>query len=286
MSAAARGRLELLAAAVLFSTGGAAIKATALTSWQVAGFRSLVAAGAVALLIPSSRRRWSPRVLAVASAYASTLVLFVLANKLTTAANAIFLQATAPLYLLLLGPLLLREPVRGSDLFLILVMACGMGLFFAGEQAPSRTAPDPWHGNVLGAFSGLSWAMTVAGLRWIGGRAKGAEPGMAAVAAGNLIAGLFCLPMAFPVARTALADWLVLLYLGVFQVGLAYLLLTRGVRHATALEASLLLLAEPALNPIWAWLVHGERPGPPAVLGGVLILASSLWRTVRAGQRE
>ena len=286
MSAAARGRLELLAAAVLFSTGGAAIKATTLTSWQVAGFRSLIAAMAVALFIPSSRRHWSWRVLVVAAAYASTLVLFVLANKLTTAANAIFLQATGPLYLLLLGPVLLREPIRRSDVLLILVMACGMGLFFVGEQAPSRTAPDPWRGNVFGAFSGLSWALTIAGLRWIAGRAEGSEPGMAAVAAGNVIAGLVCLPMALPVVEAAASDWLVLIYLGVFQVGLAYLCLTRGVRHATALEASLLLLAEPALNPIWAWLVHTERPGTLAIFGGGLILASSVLRSVWTIRRE
>jgi drug/metabolite transporter (DMT)-like permease len=286
MSAAARGRLELLAAAVLFSTGGAAIKATTLTSWQVAGFRSLIAALAVALFIPASRRRWSWRVLVVAAAYASTLVLFVLANKLTTAANAIFLQASGPLYLLLLGPLLLREPIRRSDVLLILVMAGGMGLFFVGEQAPSRTAPDPWRGNLLGAFSGLSWALTIAGLRWIAGRAKGSEPGMAAVAAGNVLAGLVCLPKALPVAQAASSDWVALFYLGVFQVGLAYLCLTRGVRQATALEASLLLLAEPALNPIWAWLVHAERPGAFAILGGMLILVSSLLRAVWTIRRE
>src|SRR5688500_15647594 len=105
-------RLQVLAAALLFSTGGAAVKATTLTAWQVAGFRSGIAALAVFLLVPAARRGWTWHVVPVGVAYAATLVLFVTANKLTTAANAIFLQASAPLYMLAFGPLLLREPVR------------------------------------------------------------------------------------------------------------------------------------------------------------------------------
>ncbi|MGH7585251.1 MAG: DMT family transporter, partial [Gemmatimonadales bacterium] len=107
MNLALRSRLELLGAAAIFSTGGAAIKATTLTSWQVASFRSGIAAIAVLALVAASRRGWSWRTLVVGTTYAVTLTLFVVANKLTTSANAIFLQATAPLYLLLLGPWLL-----------------------------------------------------------------------------------------------------------------------------------------------------------------------------------
>jgi drug/metabolite transporter (DMT)-like permease len=109
-------RLLVLSAALLFSTGGAAIKATALTGWQVASFRSGIAAVVLLLCMPAWRRVWHPRTLAVGAAYAATMILFVLANKLTTATNTIFLQYTAPLYLLLLAPWLLREPVRLSDL--------------------------------------------------------------------------------------------------------------------------------------------------------------------------
>src|SRR6185436_18210309 len=107
-----RARLLLIAAAALFSTGGAAIKATSLTGWQVASFRSAVAAAALAAFLPGARRRWTWGTVAVGAAYAATMVLFVLSNKLTTAANTIFLQSTAPLYLLLLGPWLLHEPIR------------------------------------------------------------------------------------------------------------------------------------------------------------------------------
>lgn len=235
---------------------------------------------AVLALIPAARRGWTWRTLVVGCAYAATLILFVQATKLTTAANAIFLQSTAPLYLLLLGPWLLKEKVRRADLWLMLLVGVGVTLFFVGRQAPLRTAPDPVTGNVLAVISGAAWALTLAGLRWLGHHGGGGDPGMATVAVGNALAFLVCLPKALPVTFS-LHDTVVIGYLGVFQIGLAYLFLTRGVRRISALECSLLLLAEPALNPVWAALVHGERPGFLNVVGGVLILAASLGRALR-----
>ncbi len=277
-------RLQALAAAVLFSTGGAAIKSTAMSSWQVAGFRSGVAAAVILLFLPAARRNWNARVLAAASAYAATLVLYVMANKLTTAANATFLQAAAPLYLLLLGPWLLKEPVCRRDLLFMALLAAGMAAFFAGGQTPAGTAPDPLSGNWYGVGSGVAWALTLIGLRWAGTRGDGA--GMAAVAAGNLIAFAVCLPRALPVHDSAPADWLVVGYLGIFQIGLAYLLLTAAARRLSALELSLLVLAEPALNPVWAWIAHGERPGVWALAGGALILGATLARTLAESRRK
>jgi drug/metabolite transporter, DME family len=269
-------RLLLLAVAFLFSTGGAAIKATTLTNWQVACFRSVIAGAAILALVPSSRRGWTGRHLLVALAYASTMILYVTANKLTTAANAIFLQSTAPLYLLLLGPWLLRERLRGTDIPLALVVAVGMAMFFAGAQSAAATAPDPLRGNVVAAVSGVAWALTVAGLRWLGKGGTTEVSAMPAVVAGNAIAFLVCLPMAFPVEGAGTADLAVVVYLGFFQVGLAYALMTRALRHVPAFEASAVLLAEPAMNPLWAHLLHGESPGPWAVGGGALILAATL----------
>ena len=268
-------RLLLLAAAFLFSTGGAAIKATTLTSWQVACFRSMAATVALVALVPAARRGWTRHSLIAALPYAATMVLFVLANKLTTSANAIFLQSTAPLYLLLLGPWLLKEPLRRADLLLAAVVGLGMALFFIGSERVVATAPDPVKGNLIAAASGAAWALTIAGLRWLG---RGADPeaGMATVAAGNLMAVAITLPMALPVARIAPADWMAIAYLGVFQIGLAYACLTRAMRHVPAFEAGALLLVEPALNPVWAYAAHGERPSLWAVAGGALILAAAL----------
>jgi drug/metabolite transporter, DME family len=268
-------RLQLLGAALLFSTGGAAIKATALSAWQVASFRSGIAALALLLLLPAARRGWSPRVLLVALAYAATLTLFVLANRLTTSANTIFLQSTAPLYILLLGPWLLKEPVRRSDLTFMGALAVGLSLFFVAAEAPVATAPDPLAGNVLATLSGLCWALTMVGLRWLGAEGKG-EAGVATVALGNVVAFLAALPMALPVAAVGVSDWAIVSYLGVFQIAGAYVLLTAGIRHVRALEASILLLVEPALNPVWAWLVHGEVPSRWGMAGGAVILGAMI----------
>lgn len=276
-------RLQVVGAAVLFSTGGAAIKWCSLTGWQVASLRSAIAFGAILLLVPQARRRWDRRTWLVGTAYAGMLVLYVLANKLTTAANTIFLQDTAPLYVLLLGPLLLGERFRRSDLRVMLTMGAGMMLFFLGTQPRFATAPDPVKGNILAASAGLFWALTILGLRWLA-RDGNAGASAAAAACGNLIAFLAGLPLALPLEQVTASDVGSIVYLGLAQVGLAYVLLTRGMRRIPALETSLLLLVEPVLNPVWAWLVHGETPGRWAILGGVLILGATVWRTLESGE--
>lgn len=276
-------RLEVLAAAFLFSTGGAAVKAVSLTGWQTASLRSGVAAVALLALVPQARRRWTWSVGLVSLAYAGTLSLFVLANKLTTAANAIFLQSTGPLYLLFLGPLILHEPARRRDLIPLSVMALGLLCFFLGDQSPQRTAPNPWAGNILGALSGLTWALTLAGLRWFGKQGSGST---AAVAAGNVIAFCCCLPGAISTQfAPTVTDLAIIAYLGVFQIGLAYWMLTRAVTRLPALETSMLVLLEPALNPLWTWLVHGEQVGPLAMAGGLAILGATAGM-VLAGARK
>jgi DME family drug/metabolite transporter len=273
-----RHRLMLLAAATLFSTGGAAIKAASVSSWQVASFRSAVASVTLLLLFPAARKLGNWRLWPVGLAYSGTLVLFVLSTRLTTAANAIFLQSTAPLYLLALAPLLLHEHIRRSDLLFLAAIGAGMALVLLGDTSPAATAPNPALGDRFGAAAGLAWAFTVAGLRWLGRHSTG-NAAIPAVAAGNLIAFLSCLPMALPMASIGTADLLVLLYLGVVQIGLAYFFVTRALRHVPAFEATALLLLEPALNPVWTWLVHHERPGARAIAGGLVILSATLVQT-------
>ena len=272
-------RLSVLAAALLFSGGGAGIKACALTSWQVASFRSGIAAVAVWLMMPEARRGYTRPVWLVSLAYAATVLLFVLANKLTTSANTIFLQSTAPLYILLLAPALLREKTRPFDLLVVGLLAVGLSFFFIGAEPPVKTAPNPVAGNILAAIAGITWALTVMGLRWIG-RAGGSSGSVSAVVvAGNAIAFLTALPFALPVAAARPLDWAIVGGLGVVQIGVAYVFLTRALRHVPALEASVLLLLEPALNPLWAWIVHGERPGPWENAGGLLILGTTALKT-------
>jgi drug/metabolite transporter (DMT)-like permease len=280
-------RLLLFAAAFLFSTGGAAIKACSLSGWQIAGFRSGIAAIALWVFLPEARRCWTWRNLFIGGAYAATLILFVLANRSTTSANAIFLQSTTPLYLLLLGPLVLREPIRRVDIAVISAVAAGALLLLSGSPEFAKTAPDPARGNILALGSGLTWAITLTGLRWLAKRTRYAESAAGTVIVGNCIAFAVCLPQALPVAHSTAADWAVLLYLGVFQVGLAYLTLARSIRHVPGLEAATLLLVEPVFNPVWTWLIQGEQPGVPALAGGGIIIAATLagtWWQTRAGR--
>lgn len=299
----------MLAAALLFSTGGAAIKATTLTAWQVAGLRSGIAVLALVLLLPGARRPWRHGwgIVGVGAAYGATLVLFVIGNKLTTAANTIFLQSTAPLYVLALAPWWLGERARRRDLVYMAALAAGLSLFFVGQRQPDALAPDPLTGNLLAALAGVTWGLTLLGLRSLGRRddldAGGAVgsgspggAGAAAVMVGNLFAFAVCLPAALPglAPVTGIAsvqgigprDWAIVVFLGVFQVAIAYVFLTRGLRRVGALEASLLLLVEPVLNPIWAWLFHGEEPGGWALTGGAVILTATLAKSVVDARRS
>lgn len=284
-------RLQIVAAAGLFSTGGAAIKATSFDGLSgglaTACLRSGVAAIAIALFLPRSRRNWSLRTLLVGATFAVTLILFVAANKLTTSANTIFLQSTAPLWIAVSAPFLLRERVNRLDVMFMAILGAGLALFFVDSPDPVSTAPQPLLGNLLAVVSGVGWAGTVMGLRWLG-RREGTDSAAAATVAGNLIAFVICLPTAIGPAREAAGeDWLLIVYLGVVQIGLAYVFVTKAMPHLRALEVSLLLYVEPALNPIWSWLIHGETVGALSIAGGVVILGATgakAWWDNRTGR--
>ena len=275
-----RYRLQLLAAALLFSTGGAAIKAVTLTNWQVASFRSGIAAIFFFAVFRDARRQWSWRMAAPAGAYAATLVTFAIANRLTTSADAIFLQSTAPFYVLLMSQWLLDERVRRSDIVYMAAILAGMTVFFIGAEPAAVTAPDPARGNVIAAASGAAYAGLLVGLRWLA-RGKAGGAAVATVALGNAIACLSTLPLALPVVSATPGAIAVLLYLGVIQIGVAYLCLARAISHVPALEASMLLMLEPAMNPVITWLVHGERPGWLQLTGGAVILGATAIHTWR-----
>ncbi len=268
-------RLLLLAAAVLWSSAGAVIKLSALDAWQLAGGRALVAAVFLAVAVPSARRRPSLRLLLVAIAYACTTVLFVLSNKLTTAANAIFLQDTAPLWVLLLSPWVLGErPTRG-ELLSIPVFGAGMALFFLDQLSPGQLA-----GNLVALAAGVAFAASILGLRRLG------PEGPAALVWGNLLAAAVTLPL-WPLGPAAgAADLWAVAFLGVFQLGLSYLCFSLGLRGTPAVEASLLVLLEPVLNPIWTYLFAGERPGAWALAGGAVVLLATTWRTLQPWLQE
>jgi len=270
-------RFEVVAAALLFSTGGAAIKTAAFSGMQVASIRSGIAAAAL-LFWMRGRVAWSWPALAIGVVYAATLTLFVTSTKLTTAANAIFLQSTAPLSIVILAPLLLGERFRSRDLVFLAAVGAGLGLCFAGRPEATATAPDPATGNLLGVICSLTWALTLMGLRW--GQRYGERTGISAVIVGNAMACAVGGPFLVPLPSASAGEWLTMAYLGLFQIAAAYIFLTSAVAHLPALDVSLLLLLEPVLNPIWTWLVRGEEPGIWALVGGAIIVIATAGKAI------
>lgn len=276
--------------AALFASGGALLKACDFPSLQRAGVRAAIAAMTIFVLLPEARRWPNARILRLLPAYFGATVLFVVANSLTTAANAIFLQSAAPLWLVLLGPLLLHEKPTRRDLLTLVGVFAGMALFFVAPAEVLATAPNPRLGDWFAIASGLSYALLLVGMRWLSRAGAGEQS--AAVAWGNLLT--FPIAMALmpvfgqqPSAGRA-SDWTVILVLGVLQVGLAYAIMVRAISHVPAMRASLVMMIEPVLNSVLAWLVHGEAPHWLGALGGALILgtvASSTLLPGRSGAR-
>jgi len=253
---------------VLWSTGGLFIKWTSLSGLELSFGRSLLAAITVAIF---TRREGFGlnKITALASAlYAALLVLFVLATKETTAANAIFLQYTAPVYLLVFEPLFYKEKFRSRDLLVVIACIVGMSLFFVGQLRPQDVT-----GNFLALASGLCFACYFLLLR----HSKARKVNRASsVIYGNLLVVLIAAPAGLQaLPHMHRLDALSVIYLGVVQIGLAYTLFTaamaRGVR---SLDAGIVGYIEPVLNPIWVFVVLGERPAQWALVGGAIIVVA------------
>ena len=278
-------RLLLLATALLFSTGGAAIKAASVTSWQVAGYRAGIAVLVLWIGLPEARRALNWQAALIGCAHAATFILFVTANRLTTSTNAVLLQSAYPFFVLLMGPLVLKERLTRLDLAVMGGVLTGTALILSGSEQAAGRGTNPFAGNIAAAFSGLTWAITLVGFRWLSRRRTGPDTAGATMIAGNLIAFVVCLPMALQGPAMGRVDWAVVLYLGFFQVGLAYILMTRSLPHVPVVEATTLLLAEPVFNPVWTFLLHGEKPSVMALVGGAVILTAAVSGTwVRARQ--
>jgi drug/metabolite transporter (DMT)-like permease len=272
--------LFVLAAALLWSTGGLFIKATPLDAFQLSFGRSLCAAVTVAVLTRHEGFRANGLTLVSSVLYAALLLLFVMANKLTTAANAIFLQYTAPVYVLVLEPLLFKERFRRGDIFVVAACVAGMSLFFVGQLRPQDVS-----GNLTALASGVCFALFLLSLRHP--RAAGVNRA-SSVIYGNLLLCLVTLPWFVPaVGELTTRDALIVLYLGVVQIGLAYTLFTLGMaRGVRSLDAGVVGYIEPMLNPVWVFLFLGERPAGWAIVGGCVIIAAVFVHTVALARRK
>lgn len=269
-----RGVLLVALAALLWSTGGIGIKGIPDTALKVAFYRSAIAAVVLLAWFRPWRIRLSlPFIIAIVS-YACCLTTFVIATKWTTAANAIFLQYSGVIWVLLFSPVVLKEPLRGRDVLAIAAALFGMALFFVHEFEARGMA-----GNLMAVVSGLFFAALIMSLRFQ--RGASAE---AAVTWGNVLTSFALLP--FVAGNLALTpkSMGVLMFLGVFQIALAYAFFVAGLKYVTATQASLTGMLEPIANPIWVFLFLREQPHALAIVGGVIVLAAIAWHTWVAGR--
>lgn len=259
----------LLMSAVLWSLAGVLIKSVHGEAMALAGARSAIAVPVMLACIGRPRFALSKEQVGGAIAYALTVGLFVFATRMTTAANAIFLQYTAPIYVAIVGRWYLGERALPIDWLVIAIALGGIALFFVDKLSVSG-----FWGNIVALGSGLSFAALVLLLR----KERSGSPVISALL-GNAIVAIVGLPFLLR-SHFSSTDLWVLLLLGVFQLGLPYVFYTAAIKHVTALEATLITLLEPVLNPTWVMLALGERPGVWAMFGGMLVLIAVLARGV------
>lgn len=273
--------LLVLLAVLLWSTGGLFIKLTTLNAVHVNLGRALFAAIIVGIFIAVRRElKFDWFIIFTSLFYAATLTSFVYANKNTTAANAIFLQYTAPVYILIFAPLLLKEKFRVTDLITVIVCLIGMSFFFLeAPNAQNVLATNIFAGNIAGLVSGVCLGLYFVLLRHP--RSLKFNPALS-VFYGNLIIIIFMLPFVLLDPQTpTTVDFLAISYLGVFQIGIAYILFTYGLaRGVRSLDASIIGFVEPLLNPVWVFLFIKETPSKWAIIGGAIIIGAIILHTL------
>lgn len=280
---AGRGRLLVLVAAVLWSVGGLLLKSPPMQALPLeyrgpvlACYRALFAAACLLPLVPWRAVRWRPMLVPMVVAFAAMNVLYVTAVTRTTAAAAIFLQYTATVWAFVFGWVFLREPIDRGNLVALGFAVAGIGWIVAGDWNGGNFA-----GNLIALGSGFSYAGVIFTFRWL----RDENPAWL-VALSHLMSGLVLLPWVLALGITPTpAQWGVTALLGAVQMALPYVLFARAVQSVSAQEASLLLLIEPVLNPLWVWLFWGEQVGPATWIGGSLILGGLAIRYLFFPQR-
>ena len=281
------GPLALIICSVLWSTGGIFLKNIDLNGIAIAGIRSFIS-GCFMLLVTRQGLHFSIRdekgsldkestivYWLAALFYAITMISFVAANKLTTSANAILLQYTSPLYIILLAPFLTGEKNRVSDYITVLGVMLGIVLFFAdGLESGNQ------FGNILAAFSGISYALATIFMR----RCRGYSGG--AMALSHLITAVVCIPFVIQSGIPDLKSFLFLLLVGIVSIGIPSILYTIGIRNVRALTASFITMLEPVLNPVWVIIFAGEIPSLKTICGGLLILGFIMVRSIIQNRKK
>lgn len=274
-----RAILLLVAASIFWSTGGLAIKLIPWSAQAIAGVRGLVSGLTLLFLFHLRYHRWpslpDKGVVAVAVCYATLTHTFVIANKLTTSANAILLQYTAPAWMLLMAAFFLKEKIKMRDVVSVAVIFAGMSMFFLDGLSPGGMT-----GNLIAVGSGVVMAAMVLLMKNI----KTASP-MEMIIWGNVFAFIVGLPFCHSLDLTV-QSMVAVTYLGVFQLGLAYFFYTLAIDSVSALEAILIPVIEPLLNPIWVFVGTGERPSVASMIGGLIVVVAVVVRNVLQSRSE
>jgi drug/metabolite transporter (DMT)-like permease len=268
---------------LLWSTAGVLIK---LVDWNVGAIwsvRSAIAAAALWAIGRPSFSRIQPAEWRAAFALAATTGLFILANKLTTAANAILIQYSAPIWVALLGAWLLGERASRLDWLTIAAVLGGITLFFLEQLTLDHVA-----GNLVALAAGVAYALNVTSFRQVAlsRGADGPSDPLRPLLLGNLIGAVAGAPFALLSSPPDAVGWGALLALGLVQQAAAYLCYAWAIRHATALEATLIPVIEPIMSPVLVALVFGELPGPWALLGGTIVVTAVTARAWHGRRRS
>lgn len=261
--------IQLIIASVLWSTGGLLIKLVDWNPIAIAGSRSFIAGLVIFAYLKKPKITMSKPQVVGAIAYATTVILFVMANKMTTSANAIMLQYTSPAFVAILGVWLLREKIHWFDLVSILFVIGGMVLFFNDASRIGNML-----GNLIAVISGFFLAVVTVALRF----QKDGSP-VETMLLGNFLTFIVAIPFIFG-GLPNLKSIIAIIVLGIVQLGISYILYGLAIKHLGALEAVLITVIEPLLNPFWVFVVVGEKPTVLSLLGGLVVLLGVIGRNI------
>lgn len=265
-------------AALLWSSGGLFIRVLTLDAFQISFYRSLIAAITIIIISVSRKQKLNFQFdlisILCSLSYSLILILFVVAAKLTTIANAIFLQFTAPIYLLFLEPVFLKTKFEKKNLIALIFCLFGMILFFFGKIELSG-----YLGNIIAIGSGICFALFTLFLKWKRQLHNRTET-LVYIVAGNFLVCIFCLPFIWRNFSFDFTQGLVLLYMGIFQIGISYIIFNEGVKYISATESMIIAMLEAILSPIWVFIGVGETPSGYAIIGSFIILLTIIWRNL------
>ncbi len=271
-----KGIILAAIASTMWSTGGIFVKLVDWNPVSIAGLRSFIAALVMLTYIKKPKfTKSKPQILGTITT-CTTMLCFIMANKLTTSANAILLQYTAPIFVAILGVWILKEKIRWYDILSITVVFLGMILFFIDNVNIGNT-----FGNIIAILSGFSLACMTISLRL---QKDGSV--IDTTFFGNILTFIIAIPFFIFNPLSDIKSIIIIIIMGVFQLGIPYIFYVQSTRYLTALEAILITVMEPLLNPLWVYIFAGEKPGTYAVIGGIVVIVTVLLRGMYVSKLE